>query len=290
LRTLPQKLVVVGAGYIGLELGMAFRKLGATVTVVEAQDRILPQYDAALTKPVAKALTRVGIEVRLNSKAHSYTDRALSVIGLDGASAELLADKVLVTVGRRARTAGFGLEAMAVELTNGLVKVDNRCATSMRGVWAIGDLIGEPMLAHKASAQGEMVAELIAGKRRRFEPVAIPAICFTDPEIVVVGIQPDAAGEAAQVATFPLSASGRAITMDAGGDGGFIRVVAGADQRILGFAAVGRNVSELSGEMTALIEMGALLQDVGALIHAHPTLSEGIGEASLGILGHAIHR
>jgi len=289
LAQLPKRLAVVGAGYIGLELGLAFTKLGCDVTVIEAKDRILPQYDAALSRPVAKALTRAGIALHLNTVAQGYAHGALVLRDKDGAITSAAADKVLITIGRRPCTEGFGLERMAVDLAGPFIKVDDRCATSMRGVWAIGDVVGEPMLAHKASAQGEMVAEVIAGKRRRFEPAAIPAVCFTDPEIVTVGLQPDAVGEGAQVATFPLSASGRALSMESDGDEGFIRVVAGGDHRILGFAAVGRNVSELSGEMTALIEMGAVLEDVGALIHAHPTLSEGIGEASLRALGHAIH-
>ena len=285
----PKRLAIVGAGYIGLELGMALRKMGSEVTVVEAEARILPQYDAALTAPVAKALARDGIAVHLRTRAKALADGRLLAEGPEGEALEIVADKVLVTVGRRPRTQGYGLEAMAVDLERGFVKVDDQCRTAMAGVWAIGDLVGEPMLAHKASAQGEMVAEIIAGHRRRFDPVAIPAVCFTDPEIVTVG---DAAGAGAETRTaiFPLSASGRALGAEAGEDGGFIRVVARTDDhRLVGFAAVGRNVSELSGEMTALIELGGVLEDCEGIIHAHPTLSEGIGEAAMRWLGRAIH-
>ena len=285
----PRSLAVVGAGYIGLELGMAFAKLGSQVAVVEAQDRILPQYDAALTLPVTKALGRARIDVHTEARAEGHGRGALKVRARTGEALSIPAEKVLVTVGRRPRIAGWGLEAMGVDMDGGFVQVDDRCRTSMSGVWAIGDLAGEPMLAHKASAQGEMVAELIAGRRRRFDPAAIPAVCFTDPEIVTVGAAaPDLPGTT--TAVFPLSASGRAMTLESDAEGGFVRVVASAeDQRILGFAAVGRQVAELSGEMTALIEMGALLEDAAAVIHAHPTQSEMLGEAALRALGHPLH-
>lgn len=287
LDALPRRVAVIGAGLIGLELGSALRRLGAEVTVLEAQDRILPQYDAALTAPVADALARDGVVVRLNARATALAARRLRVEVAEGPPLEVAADKVLVTVGRRPRVQGWGLETMGVDMVDGFVRVDDQCRTSMGGVWAIGDLTGEPLLAHKASAQGEMVAELIAGRRRRFTPAAIPAICFTDPEIVVVG---ETAGEGTTTAVFPLAANGRAMTLEAGADGGFVRVTARTDDhRILGFAAVGRGVAELSGEMVALLEMGAVLEDAASLIHAHPTLGEMLGEASLRALGHAIH-
>jgi dihydrolipoamide dehydrogenase len=289
LAQVPKTLAVIGAGYIGLELGMAFAELGAKVTVVEAQPRILPQYDPALAAPIARALDRAGIEVHLDARATGFDKGRLSVEPAQGRSLTIAAEKVLVTVGRRPRTQGWGLERMAVDMDGAFVKVDDRCATSMRNVWAIGDLAGEPMLAHKASAQGEMVAEIIAGHRRRFDPVAIPAVCFTTPEVVSVGAWPEP-GPEVLTAVFPLAANGRALSQEADDDGGFIRIAARADDhRILALAAVGRHVSELSGEMTALLEMGAVLEDAGALIHAHPTQSETIGEAALRALGRAIH-
>jgi dihydrolipoamide dehydrogenase len=289
LAEVPKTLAVIGAGYIGLELGMAFAELGAKVTVVEAQPRILPQYDAALAAPIARALDRAGIEVHLDARATGFDKGRLSVEPAQGKAQKIAAEKVLVTVGRRPRTRGWGLERMAVDMDGAFVKVDDRCATSMRNVWAIGDLVGEPMLAHKASAQGEMVAEIIAGRRRRFDPVAIPAVCFTTPEVVSVGAWPEP-GPEVLTAVFPLAANGRALSQEADDDGGFIRIAARADDhRILALAAVGRNVSELSGEMTALLEMGAVLEDAGGLIHAHPTQAEAIGEAALRALGHAIH-
>ena len=181
---------------------------------------------------------------------------------------------------------------MGLAMEGRFVKVDDRCATSTTGVWAVGDLVGEPMLAHKASAQGEMVAELIAGHRRRFDPVAIAAVCFTEPEIVSVGLTPDQAPGDLEtiVGQFPFQANGRALSMAAGDDGGFVRVLARkSDHRILGLQAVGRHVSELAGEFSTLMEMGAVLEDVVGVIHVHPTLGEAVHESALKALGHALH-
>ena len=191
LRQVPEKLVVVGGGYIGLELGIAFRKLGAEVAIVEMADRILPLYDKALTDPVQKWLEKHGVELHLGAKAGSFEDGQLNVTD-EGRRRpiQLEADKVLVTVGRRPRTQGWGLENMGVAMAGPFVKIDDRCATSMKNVWAVGDLVGEPMLAHKGSAQGEVVAEIIAGHDRRFDPVTIAAVCFTEPEIVSAGLGP----------------------------------------------------------------------------------------------------
>jgi dihydrolipoamide dehydrogenase len=291
LETLPKKLVVVGGGYIGLELGIAFRKLGAEVTIVEAQDRILPIYDAALVEPVKRWLERNGVTLHLGAKASGLDGGSLVIETSDGKKEKLAADKILVTIGRKPRTEGWGLEQMAVDRDGAFVKVDGECRTSMKNVYAIGDLVGEPMLAHKASAQGEMVAEIIAGQRRRFEPVAIPAICFTEPEVVCVGLLPsDEGASGALTANFPFQANGRALTMDAGDEGGFVRVVARKDDhRILGIQAVGLHVSELAGEFAHALEMGAVLEDVAGTIHAHPTLGEAFHEATLRVLGHAIH-
>ncbi|MDB5753579.1 MAG: Dihydrolipoamide dehydrogenase of branched-chain alpha-keto acid dehydrogenase, partial [Massilia sp.] len=190
--TLPRRLVVVGAGYIGLELGIAYRKLGAQVAVVEAMDRILPAYDDELVRPVGAALKRLGVEVRLGCSVlgMNTAGTALRLRDAGDNESELEADRVLVAVGRRPRTEGWGMESLLLDMNGRAVRVDNQCQTSMRHVWAIGDLTGEPMLAHRAMAQGEMVADIIGGKRRRFTPAAMPAVCFTDPEVVVVGITP----------------------------------------------------------------------------------------------------
>jgi len=292
LPELPRHLAVVGAGYIGMELGIAFRKMGAEVTIVEATDRMLPSYDADLVKPVAKWCRQHGVDVRFRTKAVGYAGGQLKLDSENGETT-LDCDKVLVTVGRKPNTQGWGLDRLVVDMNGPFIKVNDSCQTSMRKVWAIGDVVGEPMLAHKASAQGEMVAEIIAGERRKFEPAAIPAVCFTEPEIAGAGLSPDeatAAGHEIKVGTFPLAANGRALTMEAGGDGGFVRVTARADNHlILGVHAVGAHVSELTGAFVQAIEMGAVLEDLAGIIQVHPTMSESFHEAALAALGHAIH-
>ena len=291
--TLPEHLVVVGAGYIGLELGIAYRKLGTRVTVVEAARRVLPAYDDDLSKPVAASLKRLGVTVHLESSVLGLADDGSGVRMKNGGGEEsvLAADRVLVAVGRRPRTDGYGLESLMLDMNGRHVRIDNQCRTSMRNVWAIGDLTGEPMLAHRAMAQGEMVAEIIAGKRRHFTPAAIPAVCFTDPEVVVVGMTPQEAatlGVDCITASFPFSANGRAMTLEA--TDGFVRVVARRDNHVIvGWQAVGGAVSELSAAFVQAIEMGAQLEDVGGTIHAHPTLGEAVQEAALRALGHALH-
>lgn len=288
--TLPQRLLVVGAGYIGLELGFVYRKLGVAVTVVEAQPRILPAYDEELTRPVAAALRQLGIDVHLGCTVLGLNapGNAVRIRNAAGEDAELAADRVLVAVGRQPRSAGWGLETLMLDMNGRFVQIDDQCRTSMRNVWAIGDLTGEPMLAHRAMAQGEMVAEIIAGKRRHFTPAAIPAVCFTDPEIVVVGQSPQEAGDDCIHALFPFAANGRALTLES--SSGFVRVVARRDNHlIVGWQAVGRGISELCTAFSHSIEMGACLEDVAGTIHAHPTLGEAVQEAALRALGHAVH-
>ena len=291
--TVPKQLVVVGAGYIGLELGMAYRKLGAEVTVVEALERILPLYDEELVKPVAASLRKLGVQLRLSCKVQGLNPAgsAVRIVNALSEISELPADQVLVAIGRAPRTQGWGLEQLLLDMNGRAVKIDAQCRTSMRNVWAIGDLTGEPMLAHRAMAQGEMVAEIIAGKRRHFAPVAIAAVCFTDPEIVVAGLMPQQAAQAGLdciVASFPFAANGRAMTLEAGD--GFVRVVARRDNHlIVGWQAVGVGVSELSTAFSHSLEMGTCLEDVAGTIHAHPTLGEAVQEAALRALGHALH-
>jgi dihydrolipoamide dehydrogenase len=291
LTRVPQRLAVVGAGYIGMELGMAFAKLGAKVTAVEALPKILPLYDEQLTLPVARRAADLGIDLMLGARARGYAKGVLHVADSDGEETSVEADKVLVAVGRRPRTQGFGLERLDLTMAGPFVRIDERCAASMRNVWAVGDVTGEPMLAHRAMAQGEMVAEIIAGKRRAFDHRAIAAICFTDPEIVVVGVAPDAARAAhADILTglFPFRANGRAMTRQ--DDEGFVRITARKDNHVvLGIHAVGAGVSELSSAFALAIEMGARLEDVAGTIHAHPTQGEAFHEAALKALGMPLH-
>ncbi|WP_138511933.1 dihydrolipoyl dehydrogenase [Maricaulis alexandrii] len=294
----PEKLVVVGAGYIGLELGIAYRKLGTEVTFIEALDRILPLYDKEITRPITMWLKKHKVDVNLSCKAKGVTEKkgGKAVLEYEDAKGEtqtIEADKILVAVGRKACLEGWGLENMGLDMDGKFIKVDEQCRTGMRGVYAIGDVVGEPLLAHKATAQGEMVAEIIAGHRRVHDPVAIAAVCFTEPEVVGVGLTPDEAkekGEEVITGKFPLAASGRYLSMDAGTDGGFVRVTARKDDHvILGIHAVGTHVSELSGEFALAVEMGARLEDIAGTIHVHPTLTEGFAESALTALGHPIH-
>jgi dihydrolipoamide dehydrogenase len=293
LTEVPGRLAVVGAGYIGLELGTAFAKLGAAVTIVEAQSRILPQYDAGLTRPVARRLHELGIEVltgaRSNGLAHNGT--ALAIEATDGRNVMLPVDLVLVTVGRRPRTDGWGLDAIDLDMDGRFIRIDDKCRTSMRGVYAVGDVTGEPMLAHRATAQGEMVAEIIAGENRCWDKRCIPAVCFTDPEIVTAGLSPEAASAAGIKFTtghFPFHANGRAMSLEK--EAGFIRVVARADNHLLlGIQGVGAGIAELSSGFSLALEMAARLEDIAATIHAHPTQSESLLESAYVALGVPLH-
>lgn len=290
---LPSRMAVVGAGYIGLELGMAYARLGVEVSIIEAQDRILPAYDAELVKPVQAALKKLGVTLYLSHRVSGLTESGdgLRIVADHDQETILALEQVLVAVGRRPRTAGYGLESLQLDMNGSALRTDDQCRSSMRNVWAIGDLTGEPMLAHRAMAQGEMVAELIAGRHRRFNPASIPAVCFTDPEIVVAGLTPDQAAEQgldAVSAAFPFTANGRAMTLES--TGGFVRVVARRDNHlIVGWQAVGRGVSELAAAFSQSLEMQARLEDVAGTIHAHPSLGEAIQEAAMRALGHALH-
>jgi dihydrolipoamide dehydrogenase len=293
LGEVPKKLAVVGGGYIGLELGMAFAKMGSKVSVVEALPRVLAQYDAELTRTVLKRLVELGVEVMTGAKAKGQSAKgdALLVETADGKNARIAADKILVTVGRKPLTEGWGLEQIDLDRAGKFIRIDDQCRTSMRGIFAIGDVTGEPMLAHRAMAQGEMVAEIVAGLKRSWDKRAIPAICFTDPELVTAGLSPEEAKALAgeiKIGQFPFAANGRAMTRQ--GEDGFVRVVARADNHlVLGIQAVGQGVSELSAAFGLAIEMGARLEDIAGTIHAHPTQGEGFQEAALKALGHALH-
>lgn len=288
---LPETLAVVGGGYIGLELGCALAKLGTRVSIIEASDRILPQYDDALTAPVQKRLAQLGVEVMTGTTARGLGADGLELLADDGRQLHLAADKVLVTVGRKPRTEGWGLEELQLTLAGQYIQINEKCQTSMRGVYAIGDVTGEPMLAHRAMAQGEMVAELVAGENRVWDKNCIPAVCFTDPEIVTVGLSPAEAivqDSGVDVAQFPFQANGRAMTVER--DDGFIRLVTRRhDGVVLGIQAVGAGISELSATFALAIEMGACAEDIAATVHAHPTLSEGFQEAAMQSIGSALH-
>jgi len=302
MDSLPSSVAIIGGGYIGLELGCALSKLGTEVTVIEGMENILAIMDKEIRRPLDLWLKKNNVTVHTESLARGAeikgkgASRKVEVtFEKDGSEQTLKVDKVLVTVGRKPNTKGWGLENIGARMDGSgtFIRTDRQCRTSVPGVYAIGDVSGEPMLAHKASAEGEMVAEIIAGHKREFDKVAIPEIVFTEPEIVSVGLTPEEAkerGEEIIVGKFPLAANGRALSLEAEKTGGFIRVTAReSDHVILGVQAVGSHVAELHSEFVLALEMGALLEDVAGTVHAHPTMSEAFHESVLKTLGHAIH-
>lgn len=296
LAEVPGRLTVIGGGYIGLELGMVYAKLGAKVTVVEALDSILAGIEPDCVQVVARKLRKMGVEVLLGAKAKGWQDKGdravVTVETKDGGEATIDADKILVTVGRRPNSAGLGLEALGVRLdAKGYVQVDRQQRTNVPGIYAIGDVAGGMLLAHKASREGEVAAEVIAGHKSAMDVRCIPAVVFTDPEIATCGLTEQAArdaGHAVRVGKFPFAALGRALSVN--DTDGFAKVVADADSgEILGVHIVGNGASDLISEGALAIEMGAVLHDVALTVHPHPTLGESIMEAAKAALGEAIH-
>lgn len=295
---IPEKLVIIGAGYIGMELGGVWQRLGTAVTVVEYADRILPGFDAELVRPVAKRFKSGGGEVLTHTRAVAWSQReggGVRVVIEDRANGQrrdIEADAILLTTGRRPLTDGLNLAAVGlVPERDGTLKVDGAQRTSVPHVFAIGDVAGQPMLAHKASKEGEVAAEVIAGRAAAFDVRAIPAVVFTDPEIASVGLtakEAEEAGHRTKVGKFPFAANGRALSLNDAD--GFVRVVVDAESGVLlGCEAVGPEVSNLIAEVGLALELGALASDLGMTIHAHPTLAEAVMEATNAALGHAIH-
>lgn len=287
----PNRLAVIGAGYIGLEIGTALAKLGSRVTLIEASARILPQYDDKLTRPVRRRLSQLRIELLLDTKVSGWDEgRGRLALDTEAGPSELEVDAVLVTVGRTANVDGLALEELALRMEGAFIQIDDRCRTSMRGVYAIGDVTPGPMLAHRAMAQAEIVANIVAGHQNAWDKVAVPAVCFTDPEIATVGLLPAEAEATGPVVTtdFAFRANGRALTLD--DTEGFVRIVARRDDHvILGVQATGPGVSELLAGFTQAVETGLRLEDIAAIIHPHPTLSEAFQEAALTEVSMANH-
>lgn len=293
LPAIPESLLVIGGGVIGLELGMMYQRLGTKLTVVELTDALLPGVDADLVRVVERRLRGRGAEVLTRAKALGWEergDRAAVTVEHDGATRVIEAEKVLVAVGFVPNTAGLGLEAAGVRLdARGHVAVDERAMTNVEGIFAIGDVSGGPYLAHKAFREGEVAAEVIAGRHARRDSLAMPAAVFTDPEIATVGIGEAEArrrGLEVSVGRFPFTASGRAMSLVE--TDGFIKVVADAE-RIVGVQIVGPEASELISEAAFALEMMASPEDVALTIHPHPTLGEGVMEAFKHALGEAVH-
>jgi len=293
LAKTPEHLIVIGGGYIGLEMGSMYNKLGAKVTVIEMQDQVLPGFDPDVVKVIARKLKKSGVTVHLKSKALGWektkTGVALNIETPKGAD-RLEGDYILVTVGRRPNTKGIGLEDLGVEMDGPFVKVDRQMKTSVPGLYAIGDLVGNPMLAHKATHEGEVVAEVIAGHNVQYDARTVPAVVFTDPEIASAGLdEPTARAQGEiKVGKVPFAAIGRAITTNS--TDGFFKVIIDANtHRVLGVTIVGSHASDLISEAALAIEMDAEALDMGLTIHPHPTLGEGMMEAAKAALGEAVH-
>ena len=294
---LPQDLVVIGGGYIGLELAMTYAKLGSKVTVVEMMEQVLPGFSNDIVKVLSRSLKKNGIEVLTGAKAksceHGGKGKKGSVtIEVGGATKTLPADKVLVSVGRRPNSENLGLKEIGVVINErGWVPSDSRLRTNVVNVFSIGDLRGEPMLAHKGSKEGEICAEVIAGHPAELDVRAIPAVCFTDPEIASVGLSEEAAkAKGIDVVTgkFPYAALGRAMSTNE--TDGFVKLIADRKTDVLiGGEIVGADASSLIAEIALAVEMGAAVQDVALTVHAHPTFPEAIMEAAKAIHGEAVH-
>ncbi|WP_247730575.1 dihydrolipoyl dehydrogenase [Halovivax limisalsi] len=309
LETVPESLVLVGAGYIGMELAGVFAKLGTDVTVVEMLDDALPGYPDDLTRPVKERAEELGIDFHFGYSAAEWQDlgdgirvvaEPAEAVAGDGGSAETVeaealeldTEKVLVAVGRQPVSDTLDLEAAGIETDDrGFIQTDDRARSDVEHIFAVGDVAGEPMLAHKGSYEGQVAAEVIAGEPSAIDYQAMPAVVFTDPEIATVGMTEDEAEDAGFepiVGKFPFRASGRALTT--GHADGFVKIVADEESEfVLGASVVGPEASELLGELGLAVELGATLEDVAGTIHAHPTLSESVMEAAENALGHAIH-
>jgi dihydrolipoamide dehydrogenase len=291
----PASLVVVGGGAIGLELGSVWARLGSDVTVVEFLPKIVAAYDDDVVRTFARLLQKQGIKIETGAKVTGLrTSGGKSVLTAerDGKPIEFPADKVLVAVGRRPYTDALGLDKAGVSLDEkGRVKVDGHLRTGVAGIWALGDVVAGPMLAHKAEEDGIAVAEWIAGKAGHVNWDLVPAIVYTDPEVASVGMGEDAAKAksiAVNVGKFNFAANGRAIANDS--TDGFVKIVADAkSDRILGAQIIGRGAGELISEVVTHMEYGGSAEDLGRTIHAHPTMSEAVKEAALAVSKSAIH-
>ena len=295
-QQVPKRMIVIGGGYIGLELGLVYHKLGTEIRVLEFMDRVLPGMEEELSKEMGRSLKKKKVEVFLKTKALGFEKgrNGLTVRAeVEGKAQTFECDVVLSCVGRRPNGKGLGLEAIGVTVDDkGFVPVDHRRMTNVPGVYAIGDVAGQPMLAHKGSHEGLVAAAAIAGdKGAAYDPACIPAVIFTDPEIASVGLsaaEAKAAGFEPVEGRFPFGASGRAMSLNE--TEGWVKVVGDAKtDKLLGVHMIGPEVTELVAEAALAIEMGATVADLAQTIHAHPTLPEAIMEAAEAVHNMAVH-
>ncbi|HEY0969057.1 MAG TPA: dihydrolipoyl dehydrogenase [Opitutaceae bacterium] len=287
----PKQLVVVGGGAIGLELGSVWSRLGADVTVVEFLPKIAATYDDDIVRAFTRILQKQGLKIETGAKVTGFAKGVLTA-EREGKVLEFPADKVLVAVGRRPYTDGLGLDKAGVELDEKKrVKVDGHLRTNVPGIWAIGDVVAGPMLAHKAEEDGAAVAEWVAGKAGHVNWDLVPGIVYTDPEVASVGLGEDGAkakGIAVKIGKFNFAANGRAIAADT--TDGYVKIIADATtDKILGAQILGHGAGELISEVVTHMEYGGSAEDLGRTIHAHPTMSEAIKEAGLAVNKSAIH-
>jgi dihydrolipoamide dehydrogenase len=296
LPELPKSMVVIGGGYIGVELGQMYSKFGTKVTIIEGADTILPGFDADMSRLVAKKLKEKDVETFTGAQAKSaeQTDKDVTVTFTVGSEEKTVtADYLLVTVGRRPNTDGeLGLDLIGLKMTErGYVEVDDQCRTSIPHIYAIGDIVAGAALAHKATYEAKVAAEAIAGLPSKVDYKCIPAVCFSDPECASVGYNEAEAkekGHKAKVARFPFGINGRAVSL--GATDGFVKIVYDTETGIvLGAQIAGHEASNLIAELGLAIEMDATLEDLSLTIHAHPTLGEIVMEAAEVGLGHPIH-
>jgi dihydrolipoamide dehydrogenase len=295
LQEIPSHLIVVGGGYIGLELGTAYAKLGAKVTILEGTHSLLPGTDPSLTQMVMRKLKKLGVAVVTKAMVQGgeNTGEQVTVHAIvDGEAKSFSADYCLIAVGRKPNTDEWGLETIGLELDErGFIQIDDRCRTHVEHIYAIGDCAGGALLAHKASYEGKVAAEAMCGLSSVIDYQALPFVIFSDPEIAYTGLteeQAKAKGYDPMVSRFAFAANGRALSMN--DSDGFLQVVADrSSKRLLGVQIVGPEASSLIAEAVLAIEMGANAEDLALTIHAHPTLPEALMEAAEGILGSAIH-
>jgi dihydrolipoamide dehydrogenase len=287
LAEIPERLLVIGGGYIGLELGQVYAALGSQVTLVEMTDGLLPGVDRALVQPLARRCEKLFSKILLGTKVTSLSEKGSAVEARFGADDVQTFDRVLVAVGRRPASAGLGLEHTRAGVdARGFVTVDERCRTDDPAIYAVGDVTGEPMLAHRAMRQGKVAAEVIAGRPAAFDNVVVPAVVFTDPEVAWCGLTESEAerdGRAVKIAKREWAASGRALTL--GRSDGLTKIIADADTgRVLGVGIVGPGAGELIAEGALAVETAMTVEDLAMTIHTHPTLSETLMEAAESLL------
>lgn len=297
LEEVPDEIVVIGGGYIGMEAVTKFCKFGSEVKVVEVRDRVLANFDEELVNEIQEVSGCYNDEIYTNTEAKELKyrdDKAVVVAEREGEELEIEGDYVLVSVGRTVSPSidGLNIENTGIELDqNGFVKTDQQMKTTDDSIYAIGDIVGQPMLAHKAYREGKVAAEAVAGEPAAFDSQYIPKVTYTDPEIAVVGLDPEEAKEKydeVKIGRFPFSASGRALTTNH--EDGFVRVVASGDNKLLGAQILGSRASDMIAEATLALEMQAYLDDIANTIHAHPTFPEAFAEACEDALDRSIHK